>query len=145
MTIYAYAEAEGESLKKEFKVNQRDGAGQKIDSEKPATIRKPVNLGSTDKVFTAVAKAKEAGFLFRNVVVVVGSGANNISTSFGADVDVHADAVEAVAKLGRTQLGDEMADVKMTWRAASVERAGEIDAFITAIGETVSAAEIEQQ
>lgn len=145
VTIYAYAESEGESVKKEFRVNQRDGAGQKINDELPAIVRKPVNLGSTDKVFTAITKAKEAGFLFKTVVVVVGSGANNISIAFGADVEVKAEAIEAAAKFARTQFGDDLADVKVNWRVASVDRAAEIDAFMTAIGETVSAAEIEQQ
>lgn len=145
VTIYAHAEAEGVTVKKEFRVNRRDGAGQKIDGERAATVRKAVNLGTTDRVFAAVEKAKEAGFKFKTVVVVVGSGANNISTAFGADVEVSASAIEEIAKFARTQLGDELADVKVTWRSATVDRAAEIDPFMTAIGETISATDIEQQ
>ena len=145
VTIFAYAEADGVSVKKEFKVNRREGAGQAIDHERPASINKPINLGSTEKVYAAIAKAKEAGFVFRTVLVVVGSGTNNISTSFGADVGVDAATIEEAAKFARTRLGDEMADVKVSWRSASVDRAAEIDPFMSAIGETVSGTQIEQQ
>jgi len=145
VTIYAFAEAEGVSLKREFKVNRREGAGQAIDEDRAAVVNKPINLGTTEKVFTAIEKAKEAGFIFRSVVIVVGSGNNNISTAFGADVDVDAASIEEAAKFARSRLGDELADVKVTWRSASVERAAEIDPFMNAIGETISATHIEQQ
>lgn len=145
VTIYAYAEAEGVSTKKEFKVNRREGAGQAIDAERPASINKAINLGSTEKVYAAISKAKEAGFVFRTVLVVVGSGNNNISTSFGADIDVDAATIEEAAKFARSRLGNDMADVKVSWRSASVDRAAEIDPFMSAIGETVSATQIEQQ
>jgi hypothetical protein len=83
--------------------------------------------------------------VFRTVLVVVGSGTNNISTSFGADVSVDAATIEEAAKFARSRLGDEMADVKVSWRSAAVDRAAEIDPFMSAIGETVSATQIEQQ
>lgn len=145
VTIYAYAEADGVSIKKDFKVNRREGAGQAIDTERPASINKPISLGTNEKVFTAIAKAKDVGLKFRSVLVIVGSGTNNISTGFGADIDVDAATIEQAAKLARTWLGDEMADVKVSWRSASVERAAEIDPFMSAIGETVAATQIEQQ
>lgn len=145
VTLYAYAEAGGVTVKKEFKVNRRDGAGQKIDDDRPAVIRKPIKLSTPATVFAAMTKAKEAGFVFRTVVVVVGTGAANISTAFGADVDVSAAAIEEAAKFGRAQLGDELADVKVNWRSASVDRAAEIDAFMSTIGETIAPTDIEQQ
>lgn len=144
VTVYAYAEAEGVIDRKEFRVNRRDGAGQKIDGEKPATIRKPISLGTTDKVFAAVTKAKETGITFRSVVVIVGSGGNNISTSFSSDVSVKPDAIEEVAKFARAQLGNELAEVKVQWKSAFVERAAEIDAFMGAIEEIYTGTDIEQ-
>jgi hypothetical protein len=145
VTIYAYAEAQGVVARKEFKVNRREGAGQKIDSERPASIRRPMQLGTNEKVFAATAKAKEANVRFRTVVVIVGNGSANITTSFGADVAVTGQAVEEAAKFARTQLQDEQAEVKLQWKAATFERAGEIDGFMGAIGESVERSEIEQQ
>lgn len=144
VTIYVHAEAEGVVTRKDFRVNRRDGAGQKIDDEKPATIRKPISLGTTEKVFAAVAKAKEAGVAFRSVVVIVGAGGNNISTSFSADVTVKPEAIEEVAKFARLQLGNELAEVKVQWKSATVERAAEIDGFLGAIEEVYVGTDIEQ-
>ena len=73
-----------------------------------------------------------------------GSGADAASGT-GADVDVDAATIEEAAKFARSRLGDEMADVKVSWRSAAVDRAAEIDPFMSAIGETVSATQIEQQ
>jgi hypothetical protein len=145
VTIYAYAEAEGVTVKKDFKVNRREGAGQKIDDNRAATIRKPVSLPSMEKVFAATTKAKEVGMTFRSVLVVVGSGANNISASFGGDVEVTAAAIEDVAKFARAQLGEELAEVKVTWKSAAIERAADIDAFMATIGETYEATDVEQK
>ena len=144
-TIYAYAEAEGVTTRQEFRVNRRDGAGQKIDGERPATIRRQIRLNTTDRVFAATTKAKEAKVRFNTVLVVVGGGSSNITTSFGADVDVSAGAIEEAAKFARSQLGDEQADVTLQWKTASFERAAEIDGFMSAIGESVERTEIEQQ
>lgn len=144
VTIYAHAEAEGVVVRKEFRVNRRDGAGQMIDGEKPATIRKPISLGTTEKVFAAVTKAKEAGITFRSVVVIVGSGGNNVSTSFSGDVPVKPGAIEEVAKFARAQLGNELAEVKVQWKSASVDRAAEIDAFMGTIEEIYTGTDIEQ-
>ena len=145
VTIYAYAEAQDVTVRKEFKVNRREGAGQKIDGDRPASIRRPMQLGTNEKVFAATTKAKEANIKFRTVVVIVGNGSANITTSFGADVAVTGQAVEEAAKFARTQLQDEQAEVKLQWKAAIFERAAEIDGFMGAIGESIERSEIEQQ
>ncbi|MGI4879268.1 MAG: anti-phage-associated DUF499 domain-containing protein [Janthinobacterium lividum] len=144
VVIYAYAEAEGISTAKEFKIPSRVGDGPKIDGTRPGRARKTVQLATTDKVFAAIAKGKEVRVRFRSVIVTVGSGAKNVSTSFGAEVEVTADAIERLAKLARTELGDENADVSISWKSVDVERAADLDGFMAAVGETLEAGEIEQ-
>lgn len=104
-----------------------------------------MQLGTNEKVFAATSKAKEANVRFRTVVVVVGNGNANVTTAFGADLEVSGQAVEDAAKFSRIQLRDEQAEVKFAWKTASFERAAEIDGFMSAIGESVERTEIEQQ
>ncbi|UIJ83132.1 hypothetical protein [Rhizobium leguminosarum] len=144
VTIYVYAEAAGVNVTKEFKIPRREGEGAKIDRERPARVRKPIQLSTTDMVYAAIAKAKEAHIRFRSVLITVGSGGRNVATNFGADVDVTAEAIERLAKFARAELGDENADVTVTWRSVEVERAADLDDLMAAIGETITTAEIEQ-
>lgn len=145
IVIYAHAESSGVSVTREFKIPRREGDGVKIDLDRPARVRKQVQLNTTDVVFAAIAKAKETRTRFRNVLVTVGSGSRNVSTSFGSDVDVTADAIERIAKLARTELGDENADVTVMWRFAAAERAADLDQLMVTIGETLRPGEIEQE
>lgn len=145
VTIYAHAESDGVTVRKEFRVNRREGAGQKIDGERPAILRRQMQLATNDRVFAATAKAKEAAVRFRSVNVIVGNGNANVTTSFGADVEIGGQVIEDAAKFARTQLKDEQAEVKLQWKTATFERAAEIDGFMAAIGESVERTEIEQQ
>lgn len=144
VVIYAYAEAAGVNVTREFRIPRREGDGAKIDRERPARAKKPIQLATTDKVYAAIAKGKEARARFRGVLVTVGTGSRNVSTHFGAEMDVTADAIERLAKYARAELGDENADVTVMWKSADVERAGDLDELMAAIGETISTAEIEQ-
>jgi hypothetical protein len=145
VTIYAYAEADGVTVKQQFRVNRREGAGQKIDESRPAVIRRTMQANTNDKVFAATTQAKQSNVSFQSVVVIVGSGSRNVTTSFAAEVEVDAAAIEEAAKFGRTQVKDEQAEVKLNWKAVNFERAADIDAFMSAIGEAVDRTEIEQQ
>lgn len=144
VTIYAYAEAAGVSVTRDFKIPRREGDGAKIDRDRPARARKPIQLTTTDKVYAAIAKGKETRARFRGVLITVGSGSRNVSTHFGAEMDVTAEAMERLAKYARAELGDENADVTVMWKTADVERAADLDELMGAIGETITTAEIEQ-
>lgn len=95
-------------------------------------------------MFAAIAKGKETRSRFRNVLVTVGSGSRNVSTHYGSDLDVTAEAIERLAKYARTELGDENADVTVTWRSVEADRAGDLDQLMAAVGETLASSEIEQ-
>jgi len=144
VVIYAYAESNGVSVTKEFKVNRREGDGPKIDLERPARARRAVQLNTTDKVFAATAKAKEANVKFRGVLVTVGSGSRNVSANFGSDVDVSADAIERLVKYARAELHEDTAEVSVSWKSLDVDRAAELHELMALIGETLRAGEIEQ-
>ncbi|MER9651510.1 anti-phage-associated DUF499 domain-containing protein [Mesorhizobium sp. M0199] len=144
VVIYAYAEAAGVSVTREFKILRREGEGAKIDKDRPAKAKKPIQLATTDKVFAAIAKGKEVRARFRGVLVTVGSGSRNVSTNFGAEVDVTAEAIERLAKYARTELGDENAEVTVMWKSADVDRAADLDELMAAVGETITTGEIEQ-
>lgn len=144
VVIYAYAESAGITTTREFKIPRREGDGAKIDRDRPARARKVVQLTTTDRVYAAIAKGKESRARFRGVLVTVGSGSRNVSTNFGAEVDVSAEAIERLAKYARTELGDENADVTVMWRSADVDRAADLDELMTAVGETLATTEIEQ-
>lgn len=145
VTIHAYAEANGVTIKQDFRINRREGAGQKIDPARPAVIRRTMQATTNAKVFAATTQAKQANVTFQSVVVIVGSGSQNVTTSFAADLKVDGAAIEEAAKFGRTQIKNDQADVKVTWKSLNFERAADIDAFATAIDESVEASEIEQQ
>ncbi|BBC70896.1 conserved hypothetical protein [Altererythrobacter sp. B11] len=145
VTIYAYAEAQGVTIKQDFRINRREGAGQKIDAARPAVIRRTMQANTNDKVFAATTQAKQSNVTFQSVVVIVGSGSQNVTTSFAADIEVDGAAIEEAAKFGRTQVKDDQADVKVTWKALNFQRAADIDAFASAIDEAVDPTEIEQQ
>lgn len=144
VTIYAYAEAEGVTTTREFRIARREGDGAKIDASRPGTVRRQININTTDKVFAAVAAAKESRARFRNVMVTVGTGARAVSTHFGADFGVSAEAIERLAKYARQELADDNADVTVTWRVLEVDRAADLNAIMTAVGESLSTGEIEQ-
>ncbi|MCX8571145.1 anti-phage-associated DUF499 domain-containing protein [Aminobacter sp. MET-1] len=144
VVIYAYAEAAGVSTTKEFKIPRREGDGAKIDRERPARAKKAVQVTTTDKVFAVITKGKEARVRFRNVLVTVGSGSRNVSTHFGSEVDVTAEAIERITKYARTELGDDNADVTISWKSADVDRAADLDDLMAAISETLTIGEIEQ-
>ena len=144
VVIYAYAENAGVSTTREFKIPRREGDGAKIDRDRPARAKKIVQLGTTEMVFAVIAKGKEARARFRGVLITVGSGGRNISTNFGPEFDVTADAIERVAKYARTELGDENADVSVMWKTADVDRAADLDGLMAAVGETLVSTEIEQ-
>ncbi|KAA9019628.1 anti-phage-associated DUF499 domain-containing protein [Sphingobium limneticum] len=144
VVIYAYAENAGISTTKEFKIPRREGDGAKIDRDRPARAKKLVQVSTTDLVYAAISKAKEARARFRGVLVTVGSGGRNVTTNFGAEVEVTAEAIERLAKYARTELGDENADVTVSWKSADVDRAADLDDLMAAVGETLATTEIEQ-
>lgn len=144
VTVYAYAESAGISITREFRIPRREGDGAKVDLDRPATVRRQVALNTTDKVFAAIAKAKESRARFRNVMVTVGAGARAVSTHFGSDFDVTGDSIERLAKYARAELGEENADVTVTWKSVGVDRAADLDQLMAAAGETLIASEIEQ-
>lgn len=144
VTIYCHAEAAGISTTREFRIPRREGDGARIDPGRPAKVRKQVAIGTTDSVFAMIAKAKQARARFRNVLVTVGTGAKAVSTHFGSDFDVSADAIERLAKYARTELGEENADVTVTWRQLDVDRAADLDQIMAAAGDTLATNEIEQ-
>lgn len=145
VTIYAFAEAEGVTAREQFKVNKREGAGQKIDETRPAVIRRNMTAPTNEKVFAATAKAKEANIRFKTVAVIVGGGTRNVTTTFSADVDVDGAAIEDAARFARAQINDDQAEVQLRWKTVEFERAADIDPFMAAIGETVDRSEIEQK
>jgi transposase len=144
VVIYAFAEAGSITTTREFRIPRREGDGVKIDVSRPGRVRKQINLTTTDKVFAAIAKAKEARARFRNVMVTVGSGSRAVSTHFGSDFEVSAEAIERLAKYARQELTDDNAEITVTWRIVDVDRAGDLDQLMSAIGEVLSAGEIEQ-
>ena len=144
VVIYAYAESAGINTTREFKIPRREGDGAKIDRDRPAKAKKLVQLATTDLVYAAIAKAKESRARFRGVLITVGSGSRNVTTNFGAEVEVTAEAIERLAKYARTELGDENADVTVSWKSADVDRAADLDELMAAVGETLATTEIEQ-
>ncbi len=135
--VYAYAEADGVSETKTFTIPAA-GEEKKIDPTKPAKAKatERQKLATTASVFTAVKAAKKfSAKVGGGVMISVGKGGNNAITKFGPDSLVNAEAIENVIATARAAIGDDTADVELTFQEFTFGTGKDLEDFLAEAGE----------
>lgn len=145
--LYAYAEQDGVSETKTF-VIAAVGEAKKIDPAKPAKVKLGAKqkLATTQSVFTALKAAKQfSGKLGGSLMVSVGKGENNAITKFGVGSSLTAEAVESVIATSRAAIGDETADVELTYQEFEFGSGKDLEDFLAEAADVkVDVSEVEQ-
>ncbi len=145
--LYVYAEQDGVSETKTF-VIAGVGEAKKVDPAKPARVKLGAKqkLATTQSVFTALKAAKQfSGKLGGSLMVSVGKGENNAITKFGVGSSLTADAVESVIATSRAAIGEETADVELTFQELAFGSGKDLEDFLAeAVDVKVDVSEVEQ-
>lgn len=144
VTIYAYAEDNGVSAVRNFKIPAPDDTGVSIDKDKKATLRKPLVFDGNAKVFAALKLAKDAKGVLGTIQIEVGKGAKNATTRFGSESIISAEDVERFITLAREAIGESAADVKISFKEISFASGHDLETFVAGIGIDVGMGEVEQ-
>ncbi len=143
ITVYVYAEDQGVSVEKTFRIAAQ--AGQKvIDKAREARLTKEIRGETTAETFKVIKTAAANKAVFENAAITVGGGNANIQIRFGSEVDLSPLAAEELIVSARKALGDDGSDVKLTVRKILFESGFGLEQFATELGEDVSGSEIEQ-
>jgi hypothetical protein len=146
-TVYVYAEDAGVSASKTFTIRAVTGGKATIDPAKPATVAKKTKLATTADTFVTIRAGKKTKATFGNgVVVTVGKGDKNATTRFGPGTDLAPEAIEAFISAARAAIGDEAADVELTFGEFRFASGADLTEFLQETSEqiTVDPAEVQQ-
>jgi hypothetical protein len=145
--VYAYAEADGVSETKTFTI-PAVGEARKIDPVRPATatLAAKQKLATTQSVFTAIKAAKKySARIGGTLMIAVGKGENNAVTKFGPGTLVNAEAIENIITTARAAIGDETADVELTYQKFAFGTGKDLEDFLSEAGEVkIDVSEVEQ-
>lgn len=145
VTIYAYAEDNGASTQRNFLIPRVNETGPSIDTSKPAKLRKKTDFRGATEAFQAINTAKSMHVMLTGgVSLTVGEGATAVTTRFGSDATVKADAVEAFIDLAREALANPIADVVLRVEDFHFLSGRDLETFAEKLGLDVGAGEVEQ-
>ncbi len=144
VALYVYAEDAGVTATREFTIPKPNQKGTVIDKQKPAILKKKLTQDGNGPAFASIKAAKEAKASFVGISVEVGKGAKNVLTRFGTESVVSADAIEAFILAARKALGDDTADVKITFGMMNFPTGHDLEVFLKGLDLDVGAREVEQ-
>jgi hypothetical protein len=145
VTIYAYAEDQGVSTTRTFRIPAPGDDGLRIDEAKPARLRKHLDFRGTSHSFEAINGAKAAdATLLGGTALTIGDGARSVSIRFGTETRVRPADIEAFISLSRQVLGNESADVVLNIKSLDFASGHDLEAFLTKSRIEVAAGEVEQ-
>ena len=144
VTLYVYAEDSGVTATREFTIPKPNQKGTLIDKQKPAVLKKKLTQDGNGPAFASIKSAKDAKASFVGISVEVGKGAKNALTRFGSESTVTGEAIEAFIKAARLALGEETAEVKITFGVMNFPTGHDLEVFLKGMSLDVSAKEIEQ-
>lgn len=145
--VYAYAEHDGVSETKTFTI-AAVGETKKVDPAKPAKVKllQKQKLATTLSVFTALKAAKQfSGKIGGSLMISVGKGENNAITKFGIGSSLTAATIESVIATSRAAIGDETADVELTYQEFDFGSGKDLEDFLAEAGDVaIDISEVEQ-
>jgi hypothetical protein len=144
VTIYAYAEDQGESTQRSFIIPKPDQTGPTIDKAKPARLRKKLDFHDNARSFAALNTAKSVQARLGRVSVEIGQGAKNVVTRFGSESELSVERLEAFIAAARRALEDDAAEVKLSIGDVQFQSGHDLESLLTKLGVAVEAGEIEQ-
>lgn len=145
ITIYAYAEDQGVSTTRNFKIPAADQPGPSIDKTKPAKLRKKLDFRGSADTFGMINAAKNVqAKLGGGVSLTVGEGATAVTTRFGSDAIIRAEDIEAFITAARTALGKDKADVVLRVEDLAFTSGHDLETFLAARGIEAGTGEVEQ-
>ena len=145
ITVFAYADDEGVTTTRNFKIPAPDQKGPSVDKAKPAKLKKRLDFRGTADAFAAINSAKPMAVRLGGAPsVTVGEGARSITTRFGSDTLVRAEDIESFITAARAALGNETADVVLTVHDLLFSSGHDLEAFLQKLGIELAAGEVEQ-
>jgi hypothetical protein len=147
ITVYVYAEDAGVSIKKEFTIRPATGGKATIDPAKPAMVAKKTKLATTADTFVTIRAGKKTKVTFGNgVVVMVGKGDKNATTRFGPGTSLSPEAIEAFISAARVAIGDEAADVEVSFGEFRFANGADLTEFLQETSDQIKVdpAEVQQ-
>jgi hypothetical protein len=144
LTLYVYAEDGGVTAIREFLIPKPNQKGTVIDKQKPAVLKKKLTQDGNGPAFASIKAAKDAKASFVGISVEVGKGAKNALTRFGSESTVTGEAVETFIKAARAALGDETAEVKITFGVMNFPTGHDLEVFLKGMSLDVGVKEVEQ-
>ncbi|BAQ45812.1 anti-phage-associated DUF499 domain-containing protein [Methylobacterium aquaticum] len=145
VTVYAYAEQGGVSAQRSFKIPALDAKGPSIADDKPAKLRRMMTFDGTAKSFEAIKLAKNSKATFGGTITAeVGKGSRNVLTRLGSEASTTPDVIERMIGAAREALGEDAADVRLSFKEASFLTGHDLKAFAKGLGIDPKPEEVEQ-
>lgn len=144
VTLYVYAEQDGVSATRSFRIPKPDQRGRVKCGPGPVRLRKRLIFAGTGLAFALIKAAKDAQASFGGLIVEVGGGARTAMTRFGSESSVLAEHVERLVVASRAALEDDAADVKLTFGLIHFPTGPDLEAFIAGLAIDVTSSEVEE-
>lgn len=142
-TIYAYAEDQGVSEGKTFRI--ADQAGEKIlKKDEKAKLLKEIRGETIAETFKILDAADANKATFEAASISIGSETTNVAIRVGSDVVLTAAATRELIASARKAIGDENSNVKLTAKKVNFDTGFGLEQFAVALGENVAGTEIDQ-
>jgi hypothetical protein len=142
-TIFAYAEDQGVSEEKTFRIAGQ--AGEKIlKKDEKAKLLKEIRGETIAETFRILDAADANKATFEAASITIGAGTTNVAIRVGSDVVLTAAATRELITSARKAIGDDNSDVKLTAKKINFETGFGLEQFAVALGENVAGTEIDQ-
>lgn len=115
-----------------------------LDQSRPAKLHRKLNYRGNNEAFTALHAAKALQVELGGVSVEIGEGARNVVTRFGSGTVIPAEQLDQFIAAARKTIGDETADVKVSFNALHFRSGHDLESFLAKLGIEIAAGEVEQ-
>lgn len=144
VVIYAYAEDQGVSTTAQFRILATGKESDRLDPDRPARLKKRLNLDGTGAVFAFLKDAKSVQARFGARSVEIGQGADNVRMAFGSESIMSPDAVERLIAAARDALGSDGAEVRMGVNEVRFQTGRDLETFVKMQSIDVNSGEVDQ-
>jgi hypothetical protein len=143
VVVYAYAEDQGVSIERQFRIAGQAGA-KIIKKDQKARLLREVRGETIAESFRILDAAEANKATFEGGSITVGLGTTNIRIALGSDVALSGAAARELISSARKAIGDENAEVKLAAKRMNFEAGFGLEQFAIALGEDIAGTEIEQ-